>query len=73
MTTINAKIIATRLRVAKNFTMLISAGVESNVAASIVSKLANLSFSDIRIADDKVVIDYKTCVSKHSVDFFLAA
>lgn len=73
MSTINAKIIATRLRVAKNFTMLINAGVESVVAASIVSKHNNLTFSDVRIADDKVVIDYKTCVSKHSVDFVLAA
>ncbi|MCY1281314.1 hypothetical protein D9M68_17800 [compost metagenome] len=73
MSTINAKIIATRLRVAKNFTMLINAGVESDVAASIVSKYNNLSFGDIRIADDKVVICYNTCTTKRSVDFTLAA
>jgi hypothetical protein len=73
MSSINAKIIATRLRVAKNFTMLLSAGVESTLAALIVSKHNALSFSDIRIADDKVVICYNTCASKHSVDFTIAA
>ncbi|MNZ85405.1 hypothetical protein D3C78_1041950 [compost metagenome] len=73
MSSINKQIIATRLRVAKNFTLLIDAGIESDLAASIVSKHNQLAFSDIRVADDRIVIGYKTCASKHSVTFPIAA
>ncbi|QTH80249.1 hypothetical protein PA10_00049 [Pseudomonas phage pPa_SNUABM_DT01] len=73
MSSINKQIIATRLRVAKNFNLLIGAGVDSMVAAEIVSKHNNLAFNDIRVADDRIVIEYKTCTSKHSVDFPIAA
>lgn len=73
MSTINAQVIAARLRVAKNFMMLINAGIDSNIAANIVSKYRNLSFGDIRIADDKVIICYSTCSTKHSINYTLVA
>lgn len=73
MSTINAQIVAARLRVAKNFMMLVNAGIDSNVAASIVRKYRNLSFGDVRIADDKVVICYNTCTTKHSINYTLVA
>lgn len=73
MSSINAQVIAARLRVAKNFNMLIASGIESAVAAEIVRKHNHLSFSDVRVADDRIVICYKTCTTKHSVDFPIAA
>ena len=73
MSCINASIIATRLRVAKNFKLLINAGIDSDVAAAIVSKHKTLAFSDVRIADDRVVIQFNTCSSKRTVDYTLVA
>lgn len=73
MSCINATIIATRLRVAKNFTLLIDTGLESDLAADIVKKYNHLAFSDIRVADDRIVIGYKTCTTACSVEFAIAA
>ena len=73
MTSINTQVIATRLRVAKNFMLLINAGLESSVAAEIVKQHKHLSFNEVRFSDDKVVVCYKTCTSQHRVEFAIAA
>lgn len=73
MSTINAQVIAARLRVAKNFMMLINAGLDSSFAANIVKQYKNLSFNEVRFTDDKVIVGYKTCTSQHSVEFAVAA
>lgn len=73
MSTINATIIATRFRVAKNFDMLVKSGIEGHVAAEIVKLHSKVSFDEVRISDDKVVVIYKTCTAKHSFDIQIAA
>lgn len=71
--TANAQIVAARLRVAKNFMLLIDSGVESQLAADIVKQHKGIAFSNVLVADDKIVICYKTCTSEIKVDFKLAA
>lgn len=73
MSSINAQVVAARLRVVKNFNMLIASGIEPAMAVEIVRKHNRLAFSDVLVADDRIVICYKTCTTKHSVDFPIAA
>jgi len=73
MTCINTQIIATRLRLAKNFDMLIDVGIDHDTAASIIHKHSNIAFSEIRVSDDAVVIHYKTCRTTLSVDYAIVA
>ncbi|MNP88956.1 hypothetical protein D3C85_13500 [compost metagenome] len=73
MPSINDQVAATRLRVAKNYMLLISAGVDETTASEIIKKFTNLTFSEVRYTDDKVVLHYETCTAKRSVDFSVAA
>lgn len=73
MSSLNAQVIATRLRVAKNFTLLIDSGVESSVAAQIVKKYMTIAFSEVRVSDDRIVICYKTCSARMTLDYTLVA
>lgn len=73
MKTINAQIVATRLRVAKNFMLLVDSGIDSEVAAEIVKKYKDIAFNEVRVADDKVVVCFKTCRSEKKLSFPIAA
>lgn len=73
MSSIDIKTIATRLRVAKNFGMLVDSGIDSETATAIVCQYRDYTFNEVRVADDRVVICYKTCASNHSVNFPIAA
>ena len=73
MSSINAQIIALRNRLVGNFDLLVNAGVEVDVAGEIVRKHKELSFSEVRFTDDKIIILYKTCRTTHRVEFPFAA
>lgn len=73
MTCINLQIIAARLRVAKNFNLLIEAGICSNIAAAIVSRFKNIAFSEIRVDDERIVLCYRTCKTTMSIDYKIVA
>ena len=71
--TINAQVVAARLRVAKNFMLLIECGIERDVAVEIVKKHKDIAFSNVLVSDDRIVICYKTCTSEKKINFPIAA
>ncbi len=73
MSSIDLQTIAKHLRLAKNFNLLVDAGIDPETAEAAVRQYGSMQFNDVRVTDDRIIIQYATCVSKHNVVFPIAA